>query len=291
MAFIHERSCECASTEIDLFSVPPTQTSVESGKYVEYRPVSTLQNGSPIEFDITSSGDDYIDFANSYLHLKVKITRANGNNLADDDAVGPVNNFLHSLFSQVDVFLNGILVTSSSNTYPYRAYIENLLSYGPAAKRSQLTACLFYKDAAGKMDKANPLAENADERNSGLVRRAAFTAQSRELDLMGRIHADIFFQSRYMLNEVNVKIKLTRSRDVFCLMSTGDHAFKVKITAAAMIIRKVKVSPSVYLAHAKTLELGLAKYPIRRVVCKAFTIPAGYLDVSQEKLFSGQLPS
>jgi hypothetical protein len=58
MAFIQEGSCECASTELDLFSVPPTQTSVESGKYVEYRPVSTLQNGSPIEFDIASSGDD-----------------------------------------------------------------------------------------------------------------------------------------------------------------------------------------------------------------------------------------
>jgi hypothetical protein len=291
MAFIHERSCECASTELDLFSVPPTQTSVESGKYVEYRPVSTLTNGSPIEFDIASSGDDYIDFANSYLHVKVKITRANGNNLEVDDTVGPVNNFLHSLFSQVDVSLNGTLITNSSNTYPYRAYIENLLSYGPAAKKSQLTACLFYKDEAGKMDKPYPLADDAADRNSGLATRAAFATQSREIDLMGRIHTDIFFQSRYMLNEVNVKIKLTRSRDVFCLMSTGDHAFKVKITAAAMIIRKVKVSPSVYLAHAKTLESGMAKHPIRRVICKAFTIPAGYLDVSQEKLFSGQLPS
>jgi hypothetical protein len=39
----------CQYTELDLFSVPPTQTSVESGKYVEYRPVSTLQNGSPID--------------------------------------------------------------------------------------------------------------------------------------------------------------------------------------------------------------------------------------------------
>jgi hypothetical protein len=190
--------------------------------------------------------------------------------LADDDAVGPVNNFLHSLFSLVDVFLNGILVTSSSNTYPYRTYIENLLSYGPAAKRSQLTVSLFYKDAAGKMDKVNPLAENADERNSGFIRRAAFTAQSRELNLMDRIHADIFFQSRYILNEVNVKIKLTRNRDVFCLMSTGDHAFKVKITAAAMIIRKVKISPSVYLAHAKTLDMGLAKYLFRQVVLQSF---------------------
>jgi hypothetical protein len=123
--------------------------------------------------------------------------------------------------------------------------------------------------------------------------RAAFTAQSREVDLLGRIHSDIFFQSRYVLNEVNVKIKLTRSRDAFCLIASGDQSFKVKIglTAAAMIVRKVKVSPSVYLAHAKTLETFLAKYPLKRAICKAFTIPAGYLDSSQEKLFSGQLPT
>jgi hypothetical protein len=35
----------------------------------------------------------------------------------------------------------------------------------------------------------------------------------------------------------------------------------------------------------------MAKYPIRRVICKAYTIPTGYLDASQEKLFSGQLPA
>jgi hypothetical protein len=58
-----------------------------------------------------------------------------------------------------------------------------------------------------------------------------------------------------------------------------------------MIIRKVKVSPSVYLAHVKTLESGTAKYPLRRIICKACTIPVGYLDMSQEKLFSGPVPS
>ena len=58
-----------------------------------------------------------------------------------------------------------------------------------------------------------------------------------------------------------------------------------------MFVRKVKIAPSVYLAHAKTLESGTAKYPIRRVICKTFTIPSGYLDVSHEKLFTGQLPS
>jgi len=47
----------------------------------------------------------------------------------------------------------------------------------------------------------------------------------------------------------------------------------------------------VFLAHAKTLERSPAKYPIRRVVFKSFTIPQNYLDVSHEKLFSGQLPT
>ena len=91
------------------------------------RYASSVLDGS-IEFDITSSGDDYIDFANSYLYARAQIIRANGTALEAAGTVGPVNNFLHSLFSQVDLSLNGTMITSSTNTYPYRAYIENLLS-------------------------------------------------------------------------------------------------------------------------------------------------------------------
>ena len=68
-------------------------------------------------------------------------------------------------------------------------------------------------------------------------------------------------------------------------------AFKVKIEAAVMFVRKVKLSPSVFLAHAKALENATAKYPLRRVVCKTVTVPNGFRDVSHEKLFSGQLPT
>jgi hypothetical protein len=100
-----------------------------------------------------------------------------------------------------------------------------------------------------------------------------------------------FFQERYMLNEVNTRIKMTRSKDAFCLMATGDQAYKAQITSAALVTRKVRISPPVYLAHAKALENGMPKYPIHRVICKTFTVPAGYLDVSHEKLFTGQLPS
>ena len=285
MAFAHDMSCECTKSELDLFSVPPTQTSMEHGSWVEYHPLTTVSDGSPIEFDVSGTGDDYIDFANTMVYVKVKVTQANGNNLADDAEVGPVNLFLHSLFSQVDISLNGALITSSTNTYPYRAMLETLLSYGQDAKTSQLTSALYYKDTAGNMDSV----DFTNNVNAGLATRRRLVRQSAVIDMMGRLHADIFFQERYMLNEVNAKIKLVRSKDAFCLMGAGN--FKVKIMHASLFVRKVKLMPSVFLAHAKALERGTAKYPIRRVVCKSFTIPQNYLDVNHEKLFSGQLPT
>jgi hypothetical protein len=94
-----------------------------------------------------------------------------------------------------------------------------------------------------------------------------------------------------MFNEVNTRIRLVRSKDAFCLLAHGGEAYKIKILNVVLFFRKVKISPSVFLAHAKALENNLAKYPIRRVVCKTFTVPTRSLDASHEKLFSGQLPT
>jgi len=259
---------------------------MEQGCWIEYHPLTTAADGLPIEFDVGASGEDYIDFANTMLCVKTNITRADDINLAVDSPIGPSNLLLHSPFSQVDVSLSGILITASTNTYPYRAMMKTLLSYGEDAKRTQLTYGLFYKDRAGRMDSVD-LADNAA--NDGLVKRRALRWESRTFDMMGRLHADIFYLDRYMINEVGVKIKLTRSRDDFCLM--GAMVGKMQIVQASMFVRKVKLMPSVFLAHAKTLERSPAMYPIPRVVCKSFTIPQNYLDVNHEKLFSGQLPT
>jgi hypothetical protein len=124
LALIHESNCECAKSELDLFTLPSTQTSIESGIYVEYHPISYSTGGAPIEFDVTATGDDYLDLANSFLCVRAEITRINGDDLDAANTVGPVSNFLRRLFSQVDVSLNGTLITSSTNTKAYRSYIE-----------------------------------------------------------------------------------------------------------------------------------------------------------------------
>jgi len=108
---------------LDLFALPPTQTSIESGSYVEYNPIATISQGTPIEFSITGEGQDCLDLASTRLYVKAQIIKANNDPI---DNIGPTNLFLHSFFSEVDITLNDTLVTSSNNTYAYRSYLETL---------------------------------------------------------------------------------------------------------------------------------------------------------------------
>ncbi|KAL8579102.1 hypothetical protein ACOMHN_036041 [Nucella lapillus] len=40
--------------------------------------------------------------------------------------------------------------------------------------------------------------------------------------MVGRLHADVFHQPKYMLSHVDLRVRLTRSKDVFSLMSVAD---------------------------------------------------------------------
>ena len=109
--------------------------------------VDVSRIGRSYRIYLPGTGDAYIDLANTYLLVRAKVVRGVGTDLADDSPVAPVN-WLHSLFSQVDVYLDDTLVTPSSNTYPFCAYVDTLLSYGAEAKNTQHTSQLWYKDTA-----------------------------------------------------------------------------------------------------------------------------------------------
>ena len=160
------------------------------------------------------------------LHVQVKVTRANGDDLDLVDPVGPVNNWLHSLFRQVDVYLNGTLVTPSTNTYAYM-----LLSYGTDAKVTQLTSQLWHKDTATHMDAVEIVEGPAA--NEGFVARRANIVRSRVVDLMGRLHVDLLLQDKFLINGVDVKIRLVRSKSAFALMADGVNTdYKINIVNA-----------------------------------------------------------
>ena len=81
MALVHQNSCECTKSELDLFVVPPTQTSVEHGYWEQKGLTSTLTDQGPYEFTVSGAADDHIDLFNTYLFVESQIVNTDGSNL------------------------------------------------------------------------------------------------------------------------------------------------------------------------------------------------------------------
>ena len=73
MSYVHNKSKGCGKIEVDLFNIPPTQTSLEKGLWVKYHPLSSVENDEgPITF-LVSGTDDYVDLAKTILVVEGKV--------------------------------------------------------------------------------------------------------------------------------------------------------------------------------------------------------------------------
>ena len=323
MSYVHPFSKRCDKSEVDLFRVPPTQQSLERGRWIDYAPLSSVENANSAITFLIARTDEYIDLSKTILTVTGKITKKDGTSKLDGNDqsnVAPVNNFLHSLFRQVDVYLNGKQVTPAMGTYAYRSYIETLLNYDVSAKQSQFSSALYYKDTPGQMDKVGALAssttlnyrtaqgtggpsaeKDASEKlyvpesgNVGFAKRHQFIKNGNRFVLSGPIFADIFMTDRLLLNMMDLKVVLNHSSDAFSLMEIGNSPAiepKVQLSDVVLKVRKVKVDQSVSDGVERMLKQTPALYPIRRVECKILTIPANLPNVRQDNIFSGIIPN
>lgn len=282
MAFLHTLSAEALKTELDLWAVPPTQTAIEKGQYVIINPLSTVDEATTIDFVIPGNGDYYLDPAHTLVYVQAKIVKITGADIPAEEQVdvAPINYLLHTMWSQVDVVLNGKLVSQSSSTYAYRSYFEAVAGYDMAAKTSHLTSRLWYKDQAGAMDSLT--------HNSGLTSRKNITRNSNTFEMIGGIHGDIFNQDKYILNNVEMRLKFHRNKNTFVLMTSSNE--KLKLMKMYLLVRKVLPSPSVRIGHAEGLNLNDAVYPITRTDVKTVSITAGVRDKSIDNLYLGPIP-
>ncbi|GBO24788.1 hypothetical protein AVEN_223635-1 [Araneus ventricosus] len=91
MSLIHGDSQVAVKSELDLFLTPPTQTAIEKGQWLKFRPISNIRHGHAIEVSISGPGEDYIHLSATHLHVKVKILKENVK-LGETENVAPVGN-------------------------------------------------------------------------------------------------------------------------------------------------------------------------------------------------------
>lgn len=312
---------ECFKAETDLFSTQPTQTNVEDGSWQAVGPGANYETGT-IEFNVAAT-EEYLDLSQTELYLKVSIRKRDSNDInsenikddykgdaTDNDNVGPVNNFFHSIFNQIVLTLNNTQIENSNGSYAYRAYIENLLNYGKDAKESHLISNMFIKDEAYKLDVAKAMLEKTDYAtkqeegsttvpvpktgtsiNMALLQRRHRFIKNKSVEMMSQLHIDLFNTNRYMLNRTPFKLTLNRSKDEFSLMGVvGTKNYIVYVEKAILFLRKVKLAPSIMDSHIISLQSQNALYPIRRVVVKMHLIPNNIESYLIDNVFTGKMP-
>ena len=115
----------------------------------EIYPTTSLDENC-IEFEFQTDWNYYVDLRQTYLALKLKRIRGRGyenyntkeikkenkeeakaeeEETAEEDAPVPlvthVNNILHSIFSNVEVYINNQQIYNSNGLYAHKAYISN----------------------------------------------------------------------------------------------------------------------------------------------------------------------
>ena len=58
---VQKDSNDCSSSSLDVFFLPPTQSSFQKGKSIDYHPITSLSDGRPIEFKVSGSGKEFLD--------------------------------------------------------------------------------------------------------------------------------------------------------------------------------------------------------------------------------------
>lgn len=290
------------------FQLPPTQSSIENTREVEYSPLTAPREDGEsqiIEFYIPGSSEEFIDLDSVYLQVrlkyelhhfeeaeqtttekddkgefkKVKITRL----VPSKDIVNLVNNTLHSLFERVELQIGGETVNKNSNLYQYRAYIENLLGYSAEAKDTILEPSGWYIDHRKTSDE--PYVERYDKFPMMVYN-----------EFYGTLHLDLAGQDKLIMNGTSVRLSLhtTPKRFYFHLMSGKRYDFdnfKVDIKDVKLFVTKKRATTAQLQITDRQLLSRPACYPIRRVEMREHLAVLGSMSVSLDNIYSGVLPN
>ena len=279
---IDSSSSVASLSKISLFSTPMTQVAIEKSSWHVVHPVNAVTNTGPYEFHLPRD-PFYLDLSRNYIHLKVKIVKANYADLEATSKVGPINLLGKCFFKQVKLFLNSKLAYDSNDLYSYRCFLETELNYEQAVKSGFLTSAGYLLD--------RPVDKVDADTNTGWGERCEMFKESKVVELMAPLHVDLFHQERFLVNGIDVGLELHRHDDQFVLMSfEAAPRYKLQVLDMRWLVRKVELAKNISMAIESTLLKNSIRYPIRRVEVRAVQIDVGRRDTPTTNVFSGQLP-
>lgn len=273
---------ELVSNGLDIFNGPTVDSSLLHGKTFTIYPSSVITQTGPYDFIVPSDGQDWTDLPFTRLEGLIEITKADGTALGDTDLNAYVNMLPHSIFKQLEVYINNTLVSDlSTPTYPWKCIIEKILSYPEDVKKTALQLEMYDEEDLGK--------ENTFTKDSKVFKKRHAKAVKGKCYFSVVLHSDIFHSVKYLMPGCEMKLKLIRNTDDFVILGATKIA-KTKISELCLQVRRVTVDDVLLDKLESTLTSKPAIYPLTPGRIKTATI---YKEIKVDRvsnLYRGILP-
>ena len=288
MSLLHAAGNTCAVSELDLHALPVTQKDI-----IKTIPITKTTNNALTDtttsFDFTfEPSNNYTDLNEASLYLEYQVVQPDGTVVTAADEAAPVNNILHSVFSNVQMLVNGEKLTGNYEQYPYKSYITDLIATEYRDKQTRLKGCQkWLPDTAGQMD-------TRDAPNAGWFQRRADSAGPHVKSVVGKPHLDMLDQCKLLPSHCELRFIFERTTNLFHMQQAADQDYSIVIKKAEMTIRQVVVRDEVVEVHNKSVmdpRMGAFNYPISRSKVIKHTLPQGAQDYTFTLPDTTQIPS
>ena len=268
------------------------ETGLLEGANVIYNSVASITNTGPVEFLVPRDNKCSFILSQTRLSGHFVVTNDDSGLVTTESKAVLVNHFAACLFSQVEVYLNGVQVAdlSSAVTYPWRMFIQSFLSYNVDVKNSYLSAEGFYNESKSEIT-VEDIPANINTELS-LCTRKKLMMNSKKVFFNTRIAVDLFDTNQFLPPNVDIKIKLVRSPETFGLLQDPAVAKPFKIVLKDVKLHMRKVLPTLMLRESfKNKLLREPCYlPFSATRLRHYVIPQGVSSFNITNIANGTLP-
>jgi len=272
------------SNVLDCFSPSTTDVSHISSEKQIYNPIGNIEDSLPLDIIIPPTRENYTSLYESQLLVTFKITKLNGDNLVAADKICLNSSPFHSLFSDVEIFLNGVATNSCTSLNHYTGYLTNYLYYTPDQRTKDLSAQLFIKN----------LSESLDETDAAYNERMEYTAGSKLVQLCGRLPDAVCQENRHIPSGVEIHIRLKKNATEFILESktiASPYPYKIKYENIQFICQRYLPHQDIVAHHNALFRQGRKmNFPLTLISIKTFPVQSNTNGVISSNLFAGSLP-
>ena len=257
-----------------------------------------------IELKFQTDRNFYVDLRQSFLAMKLKIVKGRvydtneskekkrehkedsvvftetGEDEEEQEEVARVtyvNNIMHSIFSNVEVYINNQQIYISNGIYAHKSYISN--NYKAAISEYKgVLHCEGYDYEQDPQDISNPLPDPF------FTRRMKLLSRPDGFMLYSKLRIDFFSTSELLYPNMKIRLRLIGARPNFYMISDNPNV-SLGIVDCSLYTRRIALKDEYLKKRLDMLAYIPVEYNYLETLAKTFIIPARQNQFIQKKHF------